>query len=197
MLSSNLRSLHFVSKPPLNPSLLSFSYSSLHTRSLPPLKGKKPPINCNKTQALFLNHPFLSILQKCKSLPQLKQIQTQMTIKGLLSDWFFSSRLIAFCALSEHKNLDHCIKILYNLQNPNVFSWNVTVRGCAESENPKEAIFVYKQMLRNNGCIRLDNYTYPSLLKVCAFLMLKCLVFEILGHVLKLGFDADIYVHNG
>ncbi|XP_022754258.1 pentatricopeptide repeat-containing protein At2g22410, mitochondrial-like isoform X2 [Durio zibethinus] len=149
MLSSNLRSLHFISKPPLNPSLLS-SYSYLHKRSLPPLKGKKTPINRNKNHSFFLDNPFLSILPKCNSLPQLKQIQAQMTIKALMSDCFFSSRLIGFCALSEHKNLDHCIKILYNLQNPNVFSWNVTIRGCAESENPKEAIFVYKQMLRNN-----------------------------------------------
>ncbi|XVF69661.1 hypothetical protein PTKIN_Ptkin11bG0099600 [Pterospermum kingtungense] len=120
-----------------------------------------------------------------------------MTTKGLMSDWFFYSHLIAFCALSEHKNLHHCIKILYNLQNPNVFSWNVTIRGCAESENPKEAIFVYKKMLRNNGCIRPDNYTYPSLLKVCSILMLKFLGFEIFCHVLKLGFDGDTYVHNG
>ncbi|KAK6247782.1 hypothetical protein QUC31_019347 [Theobroma cacao] len=199
MLSSNLRLLHFISKPLflLDPSLLSSSYCSLHARSLPPLKGRKPPANSNKTHALLLSNPVLSILQICKSLPQLKQIQAQMTIKGSMSDWFFSSRLIAFCALSEHKNLDHCIKILYNLQSPNVFSWNVTIRGCAESENPKEAIFLYKQMLRNNGFIRPDNYTYPSLLKVCAFLMLKYLGFEILDHVLKLGFDADLYVHNG
>lgn len=194
MLSSNLRSLHFVSKPPLNPSFL--SSSSTCYSSLPPLKGKKPPTNCNKTHTLFLNNPFLSVLQKCKSLLQLKQVQTQMTTKGLMSDWFFYSRLIAFCALSEHKYLDHCIKILYNLQNPNVFSWNVTIRGCAESENPKEAIFVYRKMLRNR-CIRPDNYTYPSLLKACSFLMSKYLGFEIFGHVLKLGFDADIYVHNG
>ncbi|KAG8479988.1 hypothetical protein CXB51_024966 [Gossypium anomalum] len=197
VISSNLSSLRLISKPLLNPYLLSSSSYSLHTRSLPPLKVKRSPTNCKKAQALFLHNPLLSILEECKCLPQLKEIQAQMTIKGLMADWFFYSRLIAFCALSEHKNLDHCFKILYNLQNPNAFSWNVTIRGCAESENPIEAIFVYKRMLRNNGCIRPDNYTYPSLLKVCAFLMLKYLGFEILGHVLKLGFDADMYVHNG
>ncbi|GMI89154.1 SLOW GROWTH 1 [Hibiscus trionum] len=197
MLSSNFRSLHSISKPLLNPSPLSSSSSSLHTRSPPPFKGKRPPTNPNRTPPLFPHNPLLSILEKCQCLPQLKQIQTQLTIRGLMSDWFFSSRLIAFCALSEHKNLDHCFKLLYNVKNPNVFSWNVTIRGCAESGNPIEAVFIYKRMLRNNGCIRPDNYTYPSLLKVCAFLTLKYLGFEILGHVLKLGFDADMYVHNG
>ncbi|KAK9027329.1 hypothetical protein V6N11_067167 [Hibiscus sabdariffa] len=197
MLSSNSRSLHSISKPLLNPSPFSSSSTSLHTRSLPPFKGKRSSTNCNRPPALFPHNPLLSILEKCKCLPQLKQIQAQMTTRGLMSDWFFSSRLIASCALSEHKNLDHCFKLLFNVQNPNVFSWNVTIRGCAESGNPIEAIFIYKRMLRNNGCIRPDNYTYPSLLKVCAFLMLKYLGFEILGHVLKLGFDADMYVHNG
>lgn len=60
----------------------------------------------------------------------------------------------------------------------------------------REALVLYKLMLGNGGFTRPDNYTYPLLFKVCASLGLKFNGFEILGHVVKLGFDLDIYVHN-
>lgn len=118
-----------------------------------------------------------------------------MILTGLISDGFASSRLIAFCALSESRNLDYCNKILYNTQNPNVFSWNVVIRGYSESENPREAVVLYKKMLRNGGS-RPDNYTYPLLLKVCANLTLNFTGREVLGHVMRLGLYLDMFVHN-
>jgi pentatricopeptide repeat protein len=118
-----------------------------------------------------------------------------MVLTGLFSDGFALSRLIAFCAISEGRNLEYGTRILYNAHDPNVFSWNVAIRGYSESEKPEKAVVLYKGMLRNGGS-RPDNYTYPLLLKVCASLSLKLIGNEILGHVLKLGFDSDIYVHN-
>ncbi|PSR86832.1 Pentatricopeptide repeat-containing protein [Actinidia chinensis var. chinensis] len=128
-------------------------------------------------------------------MTQLKQIQAQMTVTGLISDGFASSRLIAFCAISESGNLDYCKKILNTAQNVNLFSWNVAMRGYSESKNPKEAVLLYKNMLRICG-FNPDNYTYPLLLKSCARLSLIWMGHEILGHVLQLGFDSDIFVHN-
>ncbi|GFZ20682.1 similar to SLOW GROWTH 1 [Actinidia rufa] len=128
-------------------------------------------------------------------MTQLKQIQAQMTVTGLISDGFASSRLIAFCAISESGNLDYCKKILNTAQNVNLFSWNVAIRGYSESKNPKEAVLLYKNMLRICG-FNPDNYTYPLLLKSCARLSLTWMGHEILGHVLQLGFDSDIFVHN-
>ncbi|OVA12269.1 Pentatricopeptide repeat [Macleaya cordata] len=118
-----------------------------------------------------------------------------MILSGLIQDGFASSRLIAFCAISESGNLDYCRLILNKTQNTNLFSWNVAIRGYSESENPKEAIFLYKQMLQSGG-LRPDNYTYPLLLKTCAQLSVIMIGYEILAHVLQLGFDSDIYVHN-
>ncbi|KAL5832003.1 hypothetical protein ACOSQ4_017357 [Xanthoceras sorbifolium] len=181
----NLKSTHLNITKPL--------FSCLHTRSLAPYKQK--PTNWNTTHAFVLQTPLLSLLEKCKSLSQLKQIQAQTTVTGLISDGFALSRLIAFCAISESKDLDYCTKILFKTENPNVFSWNVAIRGFSESETMREAVVLYKRMLRNGGS-RPDNYTYPLLFKVCAGLGLKFTGYEILGHVLKLGFDTDMYVHN-
>ncbi|KAF5748761.1 pentatricopeptide repeat-containing protein [Tripterygium wilfordii] len=169
------------------------SSSSLHTRSLSPHKEK--PISWNTTHTFVLSNPLLSLLEKCNSTTHLKQIQAQMILTGLISDGLASSRLIAFCAISEWRNFDYCAKILFNTRNTNVFSWNTAIRGLSESENGNGSILLYKRMLGSGG-LRPDNYTYPLLFRVCARLMLKFMGHEILGHVLQLGFDSDIFVHN-
>lgn len=116
-----------------------------------------------------------------------------MIITGLIHDSFAASRLIAFCAIS---NPDYCKRILHSLRNPNVYSWNVTIRGYCESENPKESVFLYVEMLRRCEGLRPDNYTYPLLFKCCARLSLIWMGFGLYGHVVRLGFDCDLYVNN-
>ncbi|XP_024006139.1 pentatricopeptide repeat-containing protein At2g22410, mitochondrial, partial [Eutrema salsugineum] len=177
--------------PKFNRSL--YSHSQRRTRSLPHHREK--PINWNSTHSFVLHNPLLSLLEKCISLLHLKQIQSQMIITGLILDSFASSRLIAFCALSEPPYLDYCVKILRGVENPNAFSWNVTIRGFSESERPKEAVLLYKQMLRHRES-RPDHFTYPVLFKVCADLALKRLGHMILGHVLKLRLELVTHVHN-
>lgn len=177
--------------PKLHRSL--YSHSKHRTRSLPHHRDK--PINWNSTHSFVLQNPLLSLLEKCKSLFHLKQIQSQMIITGLILDSFASSRLIAFCGLSESRYLDYCVKILKGIKNPNVFSWNVTIRGFSEIENHKESVFIYKQMLRDGGS-RPDNFTYPVLFKVCGDLGLSSLGLMILGHVLKLRLELFSHVVN-
>ncbi|KAG7637055.1 Pentatricopeptide repeat-containing protein mitochondrial [Arabidopsis thaliana] len=183
--------------PPLTPKLNRslYSHSQRRTRSLPHHRDK--PINWNSTHSFVLHNPLLSLLEKCNLLLHLKQIQAQMIINGLILDPFASSRLIAFCALSESRYLDYSVKILKGIENPNIFSWNVTIRGFSESENPKESFLLYKQMLRHGCCeSRPDHFTYPVLFKVCADLRLSSLGHMILGHVLKLRLELVSHVHN-
>jgi hypothetical protein len=42
-------------------------------------------------------------------------------------------QLIAFCAISEGRNLEYGTRILYNGHDPNVFSWDVAIGGFIES----------------------------------------------------------------
>ncbi|CAN4119740.1 unnamed protein product [Withania somnifera] len=155
-----------------------------------------------RTNHIFVQtNPLLSLLEtKCKYMAQLKQIQSHMIVTGIFSNGFASSRLIAFCALSEKGHLDYCKKLLYNMENPNTFSWNMAIRGCGESENPKDAIFLYKRMLMTTenewNCLKPDNHTFPLLFKVCSRLDLGFLGQEILVHVLRIGHDQEVFVHN-
>ncbi|MCD7456487.1 hypothetical protein HAX54_031925 [Datura stramonium] len=155
-----------------------------------------------RTKHIFVqSNPLLSLLEtKCKYMTQLKQIQSQMIVTGIFSNGFASSRLIAFCALSEKGDLDYCKNILYNMDNPNTFSWNMAIRGCIESETPNDAFFLYKRMLitTEGECsyLKPDNHTFPLLFKICSRLDLYYMGQEILVHVLRIGHDQDVFVHN-
>ncbi|XP_042513859.1 pentatricopeptide repeat-containing protein At2g22410, mitochondrial [Macadamia integrifolia] len=166
--------------------------SFLHTRL--PLPHKEKP-SWNTSHTFVLKHPLLSLLEKCKSMNQLKQIQAQMIVTGLVADGLATSRLVAFCAVSEFGSLGYCTTILENTEHPNIFSWNIAIRGYSESEIPQEAFLVYKQMLQRGGS-RPDNYTFPFLLKACARLSSIWMGYEILGNILHFGLDSDIFVHN-
>ncbi|TKY63708.1 Pentatricopeptide repeat-containing protein mitochondrial [Spatholobus suberectus] len=164
----------------------------LHTRSLSPCVK---PINWNTSHGFVRKSPLLSLLERCKSLLQLRQIQAQMVLTGLIDNSFAASRLVAFCALSESRALEYCTKMLYSIREPNVFSWNVTIRGFVESGELEGAVMLYKRMLRC-GVLKPDNHTYPLLLKACSCPSMNCVGFTVLGHVLKFGFELDIFVHN-
>ncbi|CAJ1949778.1 unnamed protein product [Sphenostylis stenocarpa] len=176
---------------PLKIPLLGF-FCCLHTRSLSPCVK---PINWNTSHSFVRNNPLLSLLERCQSLLQLKQIQAQMILTGLIDDSFAASRLVTFCALSESQALEYCTKILYWIREPNVFSWNVTIRGFVESGDLEGVILLYKRMLQG-GVMKPDNHTYPLLLKACSFPSMNCVGYTVLGHVLKFGFEVDIFVHN-
>ena len=77
-----------------------------------------------------------------------------------------------------------------------MFSWNVAIKGYSESESQSEAIGLYKRMLEQGSGSRPDSFTYPFVLKACANLGLNSIGFQVLGHVLKLGFESYIFVHN-
>ncbi|GAB4835196.1 Pentatricopeptide repeat-containing protein At2g22410, mitochondrial [Ancistrocladus abbreviatus] len=188
LIVSNQRSQCCISK-----SFSNFPPSRLHTRALPPRKLKN---NWNTNHTFVQSNPLLSVLETCNSMSQLKQIQAQMIATGLILDGFSCSRLIAFCAISDAGDLAYADKILRFMDSPNVVSWNLAIRGYSESENPIKAILLYKEMLEKGGC-RPDNYTYPMLFKACARLLLNYMGHEILGHVLKMGLDVDVFVFNG
>ncbi|XP_071712114.1 pentatricopeptide repeat-containing protein At2g22410, mitochondrial [Rutidosis leptorrhynchoides] len=167
---------------------------SFQTRSLSPYQNE--PKNWNTTHTFILSNPLLILLEKCKSMTQLKQIQARMIVTGLISDGLAASRLIAFCAISDSRDLDYCKMILNNLRNTNVFSWNVMIRGYCEIEKPEESVFLYREMLRRGNGLRPDNHTYPLLLKCCSKLSLTWMGLAVIGHVICLGFGSDLYVNN-
>ncbi|KAL0924771.1 hypothetical protein M5K25_005628 [Dendrobium thyrsiflorum] len=151
-------------------------------------------LNFKTAQLSVLSHPIISLLERCQTLAQLKQIQTQMVLSGLISESLAASRLVAFCAISDSADLDYGSLLLLNLKNPNIFSWNVAIRGYSDSARPKESIFLYKRLLRSAA--QPDNFTYPFLFKACTKIPDFGTGVLVFGHALQLGLCADLFVLN-
>ncbi|XP_020580186.1 pentatricopeptide repeat-containing protein At2g22410, mitochondrial [Phalaenopsis equestris] len=142
----------------------------------------------------ILSHPIISLLERCQTLAQLKQIQTQMVLSGLISDSLAASRLVAFCTISDSADLDYGSLLLLNLKNPNTFSWNVAIRGYSDSARPKESIFLYKRLLRSTA--QPDYFTFPFLFKACSKIPDFGTGILVFGHALQLGLCAEVFVFN-
>ncbi|XP_074318899.1 wall-associated receptor kinase-like 10 [Silene latifolia] len=96
--------------------------------------------------------------------------ENQDTIEGFVVNNGESSGLLmnnndnhVTCSLISHAaDLSYCHRLLRVLRNPNVFSWNVAIRGCSESLIAAKAMVLYSEMLVSDSC-RPNNFTYPVL----------------------------------
>ncbi|KAJ6794373.1 pentatricopeptide repeat-containing protein-like [Iris pallida] len=114
-----------------------------------------------------------------------------MTVTGLIDDAFAASRLISFSAFAD---LGHSLRILHRIDSPNSFTYNTLMRAHLQKNSPQSCLSLYKSMLRSG--VFPDNYTHPIALHACAVASRGPEGKTIHAHVLKLGFESDVYVTN-
>lgn len=134
------------------------------------------------------------LLDKCKSVSNLKQIHAQLLTLGLDNENPFASKVLSFLALSDSSNVDYSFRFLSQLCNPTIFDWNTVVRGYSKSRNPNRSISVFVQMLRDG--FSPDYLTYPFLLKASARLLKRELGDSVHTHIVKHGFQSDRFIQN-
>ncbi|KAL0351137.1 UNVERIFIED_CONTAM: Pentatricopeptide repeat-containing protein [Sesamum radiatum] len=139
--------------------------------------------------------PLSMMVDKCKSMDQLKQIHAQMIVTSRIHDTFAASRLLNFYALSASGDLNYALKLLEHTPMPNLFMWNTVIRAQASSSSPFEGLLLYADM-RRRGVIP-GKHTFPFVLKACSNMKsIKCCE-QVHAHVLKFGLDSDLHVVNG
>ncbi|KAJ6928566.1 pentatricopeptide repeat-containing protein [Populus alba x Populus x berolinensis] len=133
-------------------------------------------------------------LQKCQNIKQFNQILSQMILSGFFKDSFAASRLLKFSTELPFININKSYQIFSHIENPNGYICNTMMKGYMQRNSPCKAIWVYKLMLESN--VAADNYTYPILFQSFSVRLAefdgKC----IQDHVLKVGFDSDVYIQN-
>ncbi|GAU20454.1 hypothetical protein TSUD_130120 [Trifolium subterraneum] len=118
-----------------------------------------------------------------------------MILTGFIRDTYAASRLINFSTHSNYIPFDYSLKIFNHLHNPNTFIWNTIMRSPLELQNsPHQALNFYKLFLFQNTSP--DHYTYPILLRSCTARVSEPEGKQIHDHVIKVGFDSDVYVTN-
>ncbi|KAF8408263.1 hypothetical protein HHK36_007412 [Tetracentron sinense] len=161
----------------------------------PPHKAK-PIWLCTPTYTnLLLNHPnFLSLLQKCKSINQLRQIHGHFFASGLSYDPYALSAIFEFSAVSDYRSLDYALQIFHAFDSPTLFSFNTIIRAFSTSRTPEKSIHFFLQMLYYG--ILPNKYTYPFVLKSLSVESELTPGKMVHGQVIKMGSSSDSYVYS-
>ncbi|XP_057448216.1 pentatricopeptide repeat-containing protein At2g02980, chloroplastic [Lotus japonicus] len=169
----------------------------LQLTSLPPTKhnNTEPPprIEAASTLALESLPHLISLIPKCTSLRELKQIQAHTIKTHLQNDTNVLTKLINFCTSNPTTaSMEHAHHLFDKIPQPDIFLFNSLARGYARSDDPFKAIILFSRVLCSG--LLPDDYTFSSLLKACSRVkalqegkQLHCLAF-------KLGVSDNMYV---
>ncbi|XP_057953535.1 pentatricopeptide repeat-containing protein At4g21065 [Malania oleifera] len=150
----------------------------------------------------FPDEPKPYVLKKCIALLltcassnfKLKQIHAFSIRRGIpLTDPDMGKHLI-FTLVSLSAPMTYAHHIFSQIQNPNIFTWNTMIRGYAESENPRPAVELYRQM--HITSVEPDTHTYPFLLKAIAKVMAVREGEKIHSIAMRNGFESLVFVQN-
>ncbi|XP_004232191.1 pentatricopeptide repeat-containing protein At3g29230 [Solanum lycopersicum] len=131
-------------------------------------------------------------LDKCRDINQLKQMQALVYKSNLEQDPFIAPKLIA--AFSNCRQMGSVLKIFDQVRDPNVHLYNALIRAHIYNFQPSQAFDTFFDM-QSSG-IFPDNFTFSFLLKGCSGKCWLSVVSMIHTHVVKWGFEDDIYVPN-
>ncbi|XP_058113261.1 pentatricopeptide repeat-containing protein At5g66520-like [Magnolia sinica] len=133
--------------------------------------------------------PYLSLLERCRNMTELKEIHAQFITLGLVRYTYITSRILAFCAISDNGDLDYAFHLFNRIELPTIFNWNIMIKGYSKSSEPKKGLLIFIRMRAER--VEPNMHTFPFVIKACVDL---CSLSEIHGQIMKFGFDLDVYV---
>lgn len=141
----------------------------------------------------ILEETFISLIQSCKSLKHLLQIQTQIFTRGFDQNQHITPRFTTACV--QLKQMGIAQKLFDRNPDPNTALWNSMIKGYAENGFYKKVILSFSQM-KNISFSAPNCYTFPIVLKSC----LKCNALregeEVHCVVIKSGFKGNPFVET-
>ncbi|KAK7355542.1 hypothetical protein VNO80_14800 [Phaseolus coccineus] len=134
-----------------------------------------------------------AVLASCKTIHQALQIHAQAVVTGRHHHPFHMAPLISFFATN---HLHHSHLLFSQIPNPDLFLFNFLIRAFSLSQTPHHALSLFRSMLSSSPPISPDSFTFPFLFKSCAKLSLSKLALQLYSHVIKTGFDSNVFVLN-
>ncbi|CAL8093989.1 unnamed protein product [Prunus armeniaca] len=150
----------------------------------------------NGDSRTHLHTHLLHLLNECTNMSQLKQIHAH-TLRATSTTnphtLFLHSRILHFSSLAD---LNYAFRVFNQIENPHSFMWNTLLRACARSsQRVEQAMLLYCRMLAE-GAAMPDQYTFPFVLRACAYLFALSEGKQAHANAVKLGFDSDVYINN-
>ena len=136
-----------------------------------------------------------SLLLRCKSKDQLRQIQAQTITTGLIQKPQIASKLVAsFALFSLPGTISIAHSIASRVEGLDTFTWNSIIRGYLNRNDAKEALLVYSHV-RHKGLI-VDSYTLQFAIKACGLISAVLEGKQIHAQKCKLGFSSEVIVQT-
>lgn len=138
-----------------------------------------------------LNRHIFSLLDACKNLIQITQIQAHLITRGLF-DSFWARKLLK--SYSDFRDFDYVILIFRYIDLPGTFCVNTVIKAYSVSSVPDQALVVYFEWLRNG--FAPTSYTFVPLVGSCAKMGSVESGRKCHGQVVKHGLDSVLQVQN-
>lgn len=133
-----------------------------------------------------------SLSQQCKTLNQLKVIHAKLLKTPFSANTTSFTSLLSDAAASTNTDLfSYACVVFQSLRSRTTFQYNTLIRGYMQSKQPIQAIFCYKDMLKD-GLIK-NKYTFTPLVKACSMVSLD-IGLSVHAHVVKLGLGSDLFI---
>lgn len=143
-----------------------------------------------KSAYRLLEEKFISLLQSCKTIKELHQIQAQVTLHGFSQNDYVAPKLVTACA--ELKRMAYAHQVFDQIPEPNFALWNALLRGYARNEGHREVVALFFRM--KNMDIMPNCYTFPVVIKCCGRLGRLVEGEEVHCVAIKCGFRANPFV---
>eukprot|EP01018_Ginkgo_biloba_P026317 Gb_01366 [translate_table: standard] len=140
-------------------------------------------------------HIFFALLHACanrKAMPEGKQVHAHILKTGLDQDVFLGTKLVNMYAI--WGIVADARLVFDNILIRNVFLWNAIISAYVRNGLCDEALVLYYQM--HLSCVKPGNFTYSCVLKACAIKSALQQGKQIHSHIIRNGFDSDVFVEN-
>ncbi|KAG0474103.1 hypothetical protein HPP92_015960 [Vanilla planifolia] len=136
--------------------------------------------------------PWLTLLQRCRSLVHLEQIHALCAKVGADGCNLFAGKLILLASVTVADSLDYARRVLDDFPSPDVFMFNTLIRGLAESDQPYLSLVTYLHMKRR--LLAPDSFSFTFLLKAVANSRCLSAGAQLHSDAIRHGLDVHLYV---
>jgi len=138
---------------------------------------------------------YVCILQECfkrRALSEGKSIHSHITKMGFIPNTFLHNTLVNMYA--KCGSLSEARRVFDQMPERDVFSWSVMITAYARHGNALQALALFHQMQRAG--IKPNQFTFSSVLSVCAKLKALEEGVDIHLEIIRSGFQSDVSVSN-
>ena len=125
---------------------------------------------------------------------ELKLLQAQIILLGLNNENLTLGKLISFCAVDDAGDLQYAQLMFDQNPRPNKFMYNSLIRGYSNSDDPINAILLFRRMICSG--LTPNEFTLPFVLKACGCKSAYWEAVLVHGLAVKLGIGSLVVVQN-